>query len=138
MRSRFLEGYDVVAVTGGFYFYLPPMITFVVLLTEIVREKEKKLRLGLSLMGMSNTAFWLSWSATALLFSFIVSNLLILSGFICSFDVFTSCPYEILVILFTTYSFAMAVLAFLISTIISSSKSAYTTSYVFLLTGMVL
>ena len=34
-----VSGYDVVAANGGVWFYIPPMITFFILLTEIVMEK---------------------------------------------------------------------------------------------------
>ncbi len=42
--NRFLEKADVVASSGAFYFFFPPMITFVVVLLEIIREKDMKLR----------------------------------------------------------------------------------------------
>ncbi len=44
VKNRFMTGYDAVGIQGGFYFFLTPMVTFVLLLSEIVREKEKKLR----------------------------------------------------------------------------------------------
>src|SRR5690606_5405562 len=34
-----VAGYDVVAANGGVWFFIPPMITFFILLTEIVMEK---------------------------------------------------------------------------------------------------
>lgn len=43
-QNRFLEKADVVASTGAFYFFFPPMISFVVVLLEIIREKDLKLR----------------------------------------------------------------------------------------------
>lgn len=45
-------GYDVVASDGAVWFYLPPMITFFVLLNELVTEKEDRLRVGMQQMGM--------------------------------------------------------------------------------------
>jgi hypothetical protein len=42
--NRFLEKADVVASSGAFYLFFPPMITFVVVLLEIIREKDMKLR----------------------------------------------------------------------------------------------
>jgi len=39
-----MKGLDIVEMTGPFYFFVPFAATFVVFLTEIVREKEKKLR----------------------------------------------------------------------------------------------
>lgn len=42
--NRFLEKADVVSSSGAFYLFFPPMITFVVVLLEIIREKDMKLR----------------------------------------------------------------------------------------------
>ena len=41
--------------------YVPPMITFFVLLTEIVLEKENRLRLGMRMMGLKNSVYWITW-----------------------------------------------------------------------------
>jgi hypothetical protein len=43
-QNRFLKNADVVSSSGAFYFIFPPMICFVVILLEIVREKDMKLR----------------------------------------------------------------------------------------------
>ena len=43
-ENRLLEGADVVSSTGAFYFFFPPFISFVVILLEIMREKDLKLR----------------------------------------------------------------------------------------------
>lgn len=42
--NRFIEKADVIASEGAFYFFFPPMIAFVVILLEIIREKDLKLR----------------------------------------------------------------------------------------------
>jgi hypothetical protein len=43
-----VAGYDVVASNGGVWFYVPPMITFFILLTEIVTEKVRFFSLFIS------------------------------------------------------------------------------------------
>ena len=43
--NRFGNVVGLVSQGGGFYFYFPPMIYFMILLVDIVTEKEKKLRL---------------------------------------------------------------------------------------------
>ena len=58
--NRFLDGYDIVTKAGAFYFFIPPMVTFVIVLIEVVREKEYKLRHGLSMMGMNSASYCLS------------------------------------------------------------------------------
>lgn len=42
--NRFLENASIISSTGAFYFFFPPMISFVVVLLEIIREKDLKLR----------------------------------------------------------------------------------------------
>lgn len=136
--NRWMSGYDIVTAAGAFYFFIPPMVTFVVLLIEIVREKEYKLRHGLSMMGMGHGPYWFSWFLTGIIFILIVSNSLIISGLACVFDLFLHAPYPILIMLFGFFSISMMCLAFLMSTMLTTTKSAYTTSYAIILAGLVL
>ena len=137
-KNRFLKSYDVVSVMGHMYFFIPPMFIFGVLVAEIVKEKEMKLRNGLSVIGVSASAFWLSWFIVALVFSFLSTNCLLLSGYFYDFEVFTRTPYSLLLFLFMLYTMTMMVLGFMLSTLISSVKFSYTISYTFLLGGIVI
>ena len=137
-RNRYLKGYDAVSMAGPMYFFIPPMLIFGLLVSEIVKEKELRLRNGLTVIGVSATAFWLSWFIVAVMFSFITTNSLILSGYYFNFDVFTRTPYFLLFSLFFGYSITMMVLGFMLSTMITSVKLSYTISYSFLLCGLVL
>lgn len=47
-----LHGYNVVATSGGTWYYVPAMIVFFCTLAEVVAEKESKLRVGMAFMGM--------------------------------------------------------------------------------------
>jgi ABC-type multidrug transport system ATPase subunit len=136
--NRFLKGYDSVSMTGPFYFFIPPMFVFGLLISEIVKEKELKLRNGLSVIGVSATSFWLSWFLVAFFFSFMTTNSLILSGYMFQFSVFLRTPYLVMFALFMTYTLTMMVLGFFLSTMINSVRLAYTISYTFLLGGLVL
>lgn len=44
VTNRMLEKADVIASSGAFYLFFPPMICFVVVLLEVIREKDLKLR----------------------------------------------------------------------------------------------
>lgn len=136
--NRFLKGYDAVSMTGPLYFFIPPMFVFGLLVSEIVKEKELKLRNGLSVIGVSATGFWLSWFLVAFFFSFMTTNSLIFSGYFFKFALFLKTPYLVLLLLFLTYSMTMMILGFMISTLINSVKFSYTVSYTFLLGGLVL
>lgn len=48
---RFVSN-SVVSNGGAFWFYCPPMFTFMILVDQIVTEKEKRLRLGMRTMGL--------------------------------------------------------------------------------------
>lgn len=40
------------------------MITFFLILTEVVAEKESRLRIGMRMMGLNNAAYWFVWWLT--------------------------------------------------------------------------
>ena len=42
--DRYLNGFSIIAFAGPFYFLFTPMVTFMILLIEVAREKEQKLR----------------------------------------------------------------------------------------------
>jgi len=42
--DRFLSGFSVVTFAGPFYFFFSPMVTFMIILVEISKEKENRLR----------------------------------------------------------------------------------------------
>jgi len=51
-----------VANSGGTWYYVPAMIVFFVLLSELVQEKESKLRVGMAFMGMKSAPYVTSWT----------------------------------------------------------------------------
>ena len=57
---RFVSN-SVVSNGGAFWFYCPPMFTFMILVDQIVSEKEKRLRLGMRTMGLKVRC--LTWRA---------------------------------------------------------------------------
>lgn len=50
-HPRFVSD-SVVSNGGAFWFYCPPMFTFMILLNQIVTEKQEKLRMGMKIMGL--------------------------------------------------------------------------------------
>jgi hypothetical protein len=66
--SRVFKDADISSLAGSFYISLGPLVTFVTLLTEIVKEKELKLRQGLSVVGLSHASYWLHWILTGMFF----------------------------------------------------------------------
>lgn len=136
--NRYLEGYDVVATSGAFYFFIPPMVIFVVTLIELLREKESRLRQGLNVMGMYSVTYWGSWLTKGIWVSLVSSNILCTVGILAGFDTFTNTPYLILIIVFSSFVLAMIALACFLATVLKSMKAGYTISYGFILGGLVL
>ena len=80
--ARVFNNADISSLVGTFYVSLGPIVTFVVVLTEVVREKELKLRQGLSVVGLSHLSYWLHWIITGIFFSIVVSLTTIIIGVI--------------------------------------------------------
>eukprot|EP00002_Diphylleia_rotans_P007930 TRINITY_DN1758_c0_g1_i16.p1 TRINITY_DN1758_c0_g1~~TRINITY_DN1758_c0_g1_i16.p1 ORF type:complete len:1757 (-),score=347.90 TRINITY_DN1758_c0_g1_i16:421-5691(-) len=129
--------YDVVADQGGIWFYIPPMITFFVMLTEVVSEKESKIRVGMKMMGMKNVIFWATWFATSTCFVFLSTLVLIFTGFIFQIEYFTNANFFVLFFTFSLFGMSTSAMGFFVSTLIATSKAAQTFGYAFILVGFV-
>ena len=44
--NRFIQGFDMITQAGAFYYMITPLFAFLFIQSEIVREKEHKLRQG--------------------------------------------------------------------------------------------
>lgn len=137
-ENRFLEGADITSSQGVFYFFFVPITSFVIILLDIVKEKDMKLRKSLRLIGMLDISFWISWYITAFIYSLIVSSFLVAMGYILQFSLFTKTPFIIIFSLFTLFTLSMQCLSFFLSTILKSLKAAYTASYGIVLLGLVM
>ena len=74
---------NVIASTGSYFFILTPLLTFTIFLNELVREKELRLRQGLSVVGVSHSVYWISWLLVGIAFSALTSFALGVMGVIC-------------------------------------------------------
>lgn len=125
-QNRFLQKADITASVGAFYFFFPPMISFVVILLEIIREKDLKLRKSLLIIGLNNYSFWVSWLITSVFFAFSVSFILVVTGIICRFDVFLNVPFLVIFYIFFMFNLTMQFFAYFLTTILKTMNSAYT------------
>ena len=138
VTSRFFKDANIISLIGSFYLALGPLVWFVVMLTEVVKEKELKLRQGLSVVGLSHTSYWLHWLITGLFFSALISITTILGGMAFQFDLFFNANLVIVFFLYFLFGMAMILFAFIISTMVSTQKIAYTVSYAFVLLAIVI
>jgi len=93
MASRMAANFDTVTLQGPMYFYLPPMIVFIMLMTEMVREKEQHLRAALNIVGIRQVAYWASWLIVGLGMDLVVSCVTVGIGRSLGFDFFTKAPF---------------------------------------------
>lgn len=105
---RIINDADISSLVASFYIALGPIVTFVVMLTEVVREKELKLRQGLSVVGLSHGSYWLHWLLTGMFFATVVSLMSIIMGLITQFQLFYNANFFILFM--TLFMFTMSLI----------------------------
>ena len=120
---------DILNGSGAFFLILPPLFLFLLMQNEIMTEKEKKLRIYLSLMGVSPQIYWASWIITSFIFSFIIGILTSFFGWVFGFAFFTSTPFMLSALLYFSFTFALQFLSFFICSISSSSSFSNALSY---------
>lgn len=79
---------NIVGSAIGPMVFAANLFNFIILLSSIVTEKELGLRQALTVAGMVDSAFWMSWLAVEIVISVIYSLLLIASGCIFQFEYF--------------------------------------------------
>jgi ABC-type multidrug transport system ATPase subunit len=132
-----VDGFDIVATNGAQWFYIPSMIVFILLLVEMTTEKEKKLRVGMQMMGLKYSAYWLVYIVLALALSALVAAILMGAGYACRFAFFTNSNFGAVYLLFFLFTAACSALAFFLSTLIKSSATAQTIGYGVILIGFI-
>jgi hypothetical protein len=83
----------VVQRLGAVFFFCSQMVIFISVLSQIVAEKEMKLRIALEMMGLKPSVFWMSnFLSYGLL---VLGNAVVTSilGIAFQFDAFTNCDF---------------------------------------------
>lgn len=133
-----LVGYDVFSANGGQWCFVVPMLAFFTVLVELVSEKEGRLRVGMRQMGLRTSAFWASWCTYALVMGLGSTFVLEAAGYASGFTFFTNASAGATLLVFGAFNIAMIALAILLSTLISTAKTAQTVGYSVILLGFVL
>lgn len=117
------------------FIYLTFMLLFNHTLKSIVEEKEREIKEGMKMMGLSDTALWLSWFITYGISAFLAS---LLSAFVLSVGVFEASSYFYIFIWLLLFQLSLISLAFMLSTLFSTSKSATRWGTLFFFAGYIL
>jgi len=136
--SRVFKNADISSLAGSFYISLGPLVTFIAMLTEIVKEKELKLRQGLSVVGLSHSSYWSHWVLTGMFFSMCMSLITIVVGLIFQFQLFYNTNFFILYALMFFFTLSLVCWSFILSTLCSTQRMAYTASYAFVLLAILI
>jgi ABC-type multidrug transport system ATPase subunit len=132
-----VHGYDVAAANGAVWFFVPGCVIFFTLVSELVGEKESKRRVGMRTMGLKTAAFWVAWSLHGMVLAFVSAVLLCVCGWIANFTFFTNTDWFVPPVLFFFFNCAFVALAFLVSVLVRTQRTAQSIAYTLCLIGFV-
>jgi len=107
--------------TAQFFVALPLILPFLRLVNGIVKEKEKRIREGMKIMGLHQSAFYLSWFITYFL---IMTTISLAVSLILSFTCFFNSSFGFIFLWHWQYTICIVSLAMLISVFFSRAKLA--------------
>ncbi|KAJ8771859.1 hypothetical protein K2173_027036 [Erythroxylum novogranatense] len=127
--------FSVLASIGPSFFLAFAMFGFVLQIGSLIEEKELKLRQAMSMMGLYESAYWLSWVTWEGILVLISSLLLVLFGMMFQFDFFIKNNFAVVFLVFFLFQFNMIAFAFMLSAFVSKSSSATTVGFSLFIVG---
>ncbi|KAI8528925.1 hypothetical protein RHMOL_Rhmol12G0185900 [Rhododendron molle] len=119
-----VESILVVGLAGPTFFLATAMFGFVFQISSLITEKELKLRQAMSMMGLYETAYWISWLTWEGILALLSSTLTVLFGMMFQFDFFLHNSFGVVFFLFFLFQLNMISYAFMLSAFISKSSSS--------------
>ncbi|GLU12340.1 hypothetical protein SLE2022_290260 [Rubroshorea leprosula] len=130
-----VENLSMFAALAPTFFLAIAGFNFVFQIGILVLEKELKLRQAMTMMGLFDSAYWLSWLAWEGIITLISSLLIVLFGMMFQFDFFLHNDFAILFLFFFLFQLNMVGFAFMFSPFISKSSSATTVGFSVFIVG---
>lgn len=124
-----IETFSAVGSIGPTFFLAIAMFGFVFQITSLITEKELKLRQALTIMGLYDTAYWLSWLSWEGIIAALSSLFTVLFGMMFQFDFFLNNNFAVVYLLFFLFQINMIGFAFMISAFITKSSSSTTVGF---------
>ncbi|GAU19716.1 hypothetical protein TSUD_78410 [Trifolium subterraneum] len=100
---------SAVRTIGPSFFLAIAMFNFVLQMSSLVTEKELKLRQAMAVMGLYDSAYWLSWLTWETVVTLISSIIIVLSGMVFQFSFFLKNSFAVLFVLFFLFELNMLV-----------------------------
>ncbi|RYR08552.1 hypothetical protein Ahy_B05g076286 isoform B [Arachis hypogaea] len=107
------------------------------MMSSLVTEKELKLRQAMTMMGLYDSAYWLSWLIWEAFITLLSSLLVVLFGMMFQFRFFLKNDFLVVFFVFFLFELSMTGLAFMLSAFISKSSSATTVGFSIFIVGFV-
>ncbi|KAI8915746.1 hypothetical protein EDD86DRAFT_186239 [Gorgonomyces haynaldii] len=114
----------VVQNLGPVFFFCSIMVIFLNALDTIVTEKEKRLRLGMEMTGLTPFVYWISHFLSLSLESLTASLFTTCFGLAFGFQSFRNSDFFVLILTFFLLGESMIVMGFFISTFVSKARVA--------------
>ena len=137
-EHRYFGETSLVNNFGAPFFFLIPITLFIMILIDVVKEKQTKLRKSLLIIGMTNISFWTSWLLISIIFSLVVNIIFFIFVNILQWELFLNVPFPIMFTLFFLITIDLQLLAFIMSTILTNVKTAYAAAFCFIIVAMVI
>ncbi|KAM3381069.1 ABC transporter A family member 2 [Capsicum galapagoense] len=129
------EIFSALGAVGPTFFLAVAMFGFVFQINVLVIEKELKLRQAMTMMGLYDTAYWLSWFTWEGCITLLASLLTVLFGMMFQFDFFLNNNFAVVFLLFFLFQFNMIGFAYMLSAFISKSSSTTTVGFFTFIVG---
>ncbi|XP_039005388.1 ABC transporter A family member 2-like isoform X2 [Hibiscus syriacus] len=101
------DDFSVLATVGPIFFLAIAMFSFVFEIGSLVSEKELKLRQAMTMMGLLDSAYWLSWLTWEGFMTLISSLFIVLFGMMFQFDFFLNNSFAVLFFVFFLFQLNM-------------------------------
>jgi len=120
------------------FLFSAAIFPFVMQMSDLITERELKLRQSLNVMGMMDSAYWVSWHIFHIITGLLGSLVLCLAGIAFRYDVFVHNDFGVLFFTFFFFSLAMTGMAYMISTMIRTTGHALVVGICFFFLGFIL
>lgn len=129
------EVFSALRTIGPTFFLAVAMFGFVFQINALIIEKELKLRQAMTMMGLYDTAYWLSWFTWEGFITLLSSLLTVLFGMMFQFDFFLNNNFAVVFLLFFLFQLNMVGFAYMVSAFISKSSSTTTMGFFIFIIG---
>ncbi|XP_059443724.1 ABC transporter A family member 2-like isoform X2 [Corylus avellana] len=130
-----VQTFSAVAAAGPTFFLAAVMFSFVIQISSLITEKELKLRQAMNMMGLYDSAYWLSWLTWEGFLTLLSSLFLVLFGMIFQFDFFLNNSFAVVYLVFFLFQLNMIGFAFMLSSFINKSSSSTTVGFSIFIVG---